>query len=114
MQILVSQLVVGLFRVALVQVLRKPLSQLIDVLITFTLLFLELYFLLSGYKVLMIAVLTLVPEGLVDHFGDWGVPTACVKVGLGFSSLQVLTFNSLHIAPRIRDKVWFYRYQETS
>jgi hypothetical protein len=48
MQILVSQLVVGLFGIALVQVLWEPLSQLIDVLIAFTLLFLKLDFLLSG------------------------------------------------------------------
>ena len=48
MQILVSQLVIGLFGIALVQVLREPLSQFFDVLITFTLLFLELDFLLSG------------------------------------------------------------------
>ena len=61
----------------------------------------------------MIAVLTLVPEGLVYHLGYWGVPTACIKVGLRFSSLKVLTFNTLHIAPRIRDIGWFYRCQET-
>jgi hypothetical protein len=87
MQILVSQLVVGLFGIALIQVLRESLSELIDVLISFPLLLLKLDFLLSGKKVLMIALLTLVPEGLVDHLGYRGVPTSCVKVGLGFSSL---------------------------
>ena len=48
MQILVSQLVVGLFGVALIQVLWKSLSELIDVLISFPLLLLKLDFLLSG------------------------------------------------------------------
>jgi hypothetical protein len=89
MQILVSQLVVGLFGIALIQVLGESLSELIDILISFPLLFLKLDFLLSCQKVLVIAVFTLVPEGLVDHQGYWGVPTACVKVGLGFSSLKV-------------------------
>jgi len=48
MQILVSQLVVGLFGIALIQVLRESLSELIDVLISFPLLLLKLDFLLSG------------------------------------------------------------------
>ncbi len=76
MQILVSQLVVGLLGITLVQVLWEPLSQLVYVLISFALLCLKLDFLFSRHKILMIAVLTLVPEGLVDHLGYWGVPSA--------------------------------------